>query len=158
MNIESIANYADVVGGVAVLISLIYVGIQIRKNTKSSLSQTNMMAHESMANISLEMAKSAEVSSMARKGLLSFKDLSDNEKFQFVTLLTSLYRRFENVYYQNNKGLLEDELWQGYRHSMCSFFNTDGGKEFWKVRKKSFSTSFGEFLEASDTVEAALIH
>jgi hypothetical protein len=33
MNIEAAANYADVIGGIAVLISLIYVGVQIRGNT-----------------------------------------------------------------------------------------------------------------------------
>jgi hypothetical protein len=38
MNIEILANYADVVGGTAVLISLLYVGFQVRSNTRSSLS------------------------------------------------------------------------------------------------------------------------
>ena len=28
------ANYADVIGGIAVIVSLIYVGIQIRRNAK----------------------------------------------------------------------------------------------------------------------------
>ena len=41
MNIESIANYADVIGGTAVIVSLIYVSIQIRRITKSSQSHTN---------------------------------------------------------------------------------------------------------------------
>jgi hypothetical protein len=56
-------------------------------------------------------------------------------------------------FYKNVKGLLEDELWDGYSQSMTSFHNTDGGKEFWKYRKGSFSNSFGVFLEASDTRE-----
>ena len=153
MNIEIMANYAEVIGGIAVLISLLYVGLEIHRNTKSSLSQTNMTAHESMANISLEIAKDAELSSLVRKGLLSFNKLDDDEKFQFLTLLTSLYRRYENVFYQVEKGLLEDELWAGYSHSMTAYFNTDGGKAFWKYRKDSFSTSFCAFLEASDVTE-----
>ena len=153
MNIEIVANYAEVVGGIAVLISLIYVGLEIRRNTKSSLSQTNMTAHESMANLSMEVGKDAQLSSLLRKGLLSFNNLDDDEKFQFLTILTSLYRRYENVFYQNEKGLLENELWKGYSHSMTAFFNTNGGKEFWKYRKDSFSASFGAFLETSDVTE-----
>jgi hypothetical protein len=150
MNIEIMANYADVVGGIAVLISLIYVGLQVRSNTRSSLSQTNMMAHESMANISLEIGKDAQCCSLLRKGLMSYSDLDNDEKFQFLTILTSLYRRYENVFYQNKKGLLEEELWKGYSHSMVSYMNTKGGKEFWKVRKGSFSTSFSAFLEDAE--------
>ena len=53
MNIESMANFADVIGGAAVIVSLIYVGIQIRRNAKSSQSQTSQSAHESLANVSL---------------------------------------------------------------------------------------------------------
>lgn len=149
MNIEVMANYADVIGGTAVLISLIYVGLQIRSNTKSSLSQTNMAAHESLANISLAIGTDAQLASLVRKGLLNFDALSEDEKFQFLTMLTSLYRRYENVYYQNKKGLLENELWPGYSYSMSAYLNTDGGKKFWAHRKDSFSNSFRAFLEVS---------
>ena len=151
MNIEIIANYAEIVGGIAVLISLLYVALEIRRNTRSSLSQTNMMAHESMANVSLEIAKNEQLSSLFRRGLLDFDKLDTEEKFQFLALMTSLYRRFENVFYQNKKGLLEKELWKGYSHSMTAYMNTDGGKAFWKYRKDNFSASFDAFLEASET-------
>jgi len=151
MNIEIMANYAEVIGGFAVLISLLYVGLEIHRNTKSSLSQTNMTAHESMANISLEIGKDAQLSSLVQKGLSSFDKLDSDEKFQFVLIFTSVYRRFENVFYQNKKGLLEDELWKGYSYSMTAFINTDGGKEFLRLRKDTFSASFSAFLEASET-------
>ena len=153
MNIEIMASYAEVIGGVAVLISLIYVGLQIRSNTRSSLSLTNMMAHESMANISLEIAKDIQLTSLFRRGMLSFNKLDIEEQFQFIALFTSLYRRYENVFYQNEKGLLEAGLWKGYSHSMISHIKTDGGKEFLKFRKDSFSTSFSVFLEASEVGE-----
>ena len=153
LNIEAFANYAEIVGGITVLISLIYVGIQIRSNTKSTLSQTNMMAHESMANFSLEAAKDSATSALIRKGLVDFSALNTDEQFQFLVLMTSLYRRFENVYYQYNKGLLESELWDGYHHSLRAYTNTPGGREFWTLRKDSFSPSFREFIDKSDVRE-----
>jgi hypothetical protein len=111
MNIEIMANYADVVGGIAVLISLIYVGLQVRSNTRSSLSQTNMMAHESMANISLEIGKDAQCCSLLRKGLMSYSDLDNDEKFQFLTILTRFiegmkmfFIRTRRVYLKKNCG------------------------------------------------------
>jgi hypothetical protein len=89
MNIESIANFADVIGGAAVIVSLIYVGIQIRRNAKSSQSQTSQSAHESLANVSLEIAKDPYLSSFTRKGMIAFDELSEDEEFQFVILMTS---------------------------------------------------------------------
>ena len=156
MDIENWANYADIASGIAVLFSLIYVGFKIHGNTRSSLSQTNMMTHESMANISMEIGKDAQLSSLIRKGLLRFSDLDADEQFQFLVLLTSLYRRFENVFYQNKKGLLEKELWEGYSHSMIAYFQTDGGREFWNLRRDSFSSSFTNYLENAETKELSI--
>jgi len=126
MNIESLANYADVVGGVAVVISLIYVGIQIHRNTKSSLSLTNQSAHESLANVSLEAAKDPNFSALTRRGMLSFEQLNEDEQFQFLLLMVTVYRRFENIYYQYRKGFLEAELWEGYEQSMLLYFYMAG--------------------------------
>jgi len=74
MDIESMANYADVIGGAAVILSLIYVGVQIRQSVTSSLAQTNQLAHKSLAIVSLEVAKDADLASLLEKGLEHFAD------------------------------------------------------------------------------------
>jgi len=130
MNIESLANYADVIGGTAVIVSLIYVGIQIRRSAKSSQSQANQSAHESLANVSLEVAKDPDLSNLTRKGMTAFDKLTEEERFQFVMLMITVFRRFENIFYQYKKGFLEEELWDGYKQSMLLYRYTPGGQMF----------------------------
>ena len=151
MNIESMANYADVIAGIAVIVSLIYVGVQIRRNTKSSLSQTNQAAHESMANVSLEVAKNQDLAVFFRRGLIAFDQLTDDEEFQFLLLMVTVFRRFENIFYQHNKGLLEDDLWEGYKQSNLIYFFTDGGQAFWKQRQHTFSENYRNFLDSASS-------
>ena len=107
MNIESMANYADVLGGAAVIVSLIYVGIQIRRNAKSSQSQANQSAHESLAVVSLEASKDLEFSKFIRRGMIAFDEFSEDEQFRFVMLMTTTFRRYENIFYQYKRGFLE---------------------------------------------------
>ena len=154
MNIESMANYADVIGGIAVIVSLIYVGIQIRRSTKSSLSQANQSAHESLANVSLEVAKDPDLSSLTRKGVIAFEKLTEEEQFRFVLLMTTIFRRFENIFYQYEKGFLEKELWEGYKQSMLLYFYTSGGQAFWNVRSAHFSGLFREYLDSTSPEDA----
>jgi hypothetical protein len=154
MNIESMANYADVVGGTAVIVSLIYVGIQIRRNTASSKSQANQSVHESLANVSLEIAKDPDLSNFTRKGMIAFEELTEEEKFRFVLLMVTLFRRFENIFYQYQKGFLEKELWEGYRHSMLLYFYTTGGQAFWKLRRAHYSESFRNLLDSTTPNDA----
>jgi len=156
MNIESMANYADVIGGIAVIVSLIYVGVQIRRSAKSSLSQANQSAHESLANVSLEVAKDPDLSSLTRKGMIAFEKLTEEEQFRFVLLMTTVFRRFENIFYQYEKGFLEKDLWEGYRQSMLLYFYNSGGQAFWNVRGAVFSGLFREYLDSTSPEDAKL--
>lgn len=154
MNIESMANYADVIGGIAVIVSLIYVGVQIHRNTKSRQSQANQSAHESLANVSLEVAKDRDFSNLTRKGMIAFEELTEEEKFQFILLMVTVFRRYENVFYQYQKGFLEKELWEGYKQSMLLYFYTSGGQAFWNVRSAHFSGLFREYLDSTSPGDA----
>jgi hypothetical protein len=154
MNVESLANYADVIGGIAVIVSLIYVGMQIRRNAKSSQSQANQSVHESLANVSLEVAKDPELSSFTRRGMIAFEELTEEEQFRFTILMVTLFRRFENIFYQYQKGFLEEELWEGYRQSMLLYFYTSGGRAFWNLRGLHFSELFRNYLDSTSPDDA----
>ena len=147
MNIESLANYAEVIGGATVIVSLIYVGIQIRHNAKSSQSQTNQCAHESLANVSMELALDENLANLTGRGFTAFDQLTSDEQFRFILLMITVFRRHENIYYQYHKGLLEAELWKGYKQSLLLYFYTTGGQEFWKLRRLHFFKLFQNLLE-----------
>jgi hypothetical protein len=154
MNIESMVNYADIVGGVAVIVSLIYVGIQIRRNTKSNQAQANQNAHESLAILSFEVGKDPDLTSFMRKGQVGFDELTEEEQFRFMVLLVTFFRRYENIYYQYQKGFLEEDLWGGYRRSMLALFYTSGGQAFWNVRAGHFSRVFQDYLNSTSPDDA----
>ena len=149
MNIESMANYADVIGGAAVIVSLIYVGIQIRRNAKSGQSQANQSAHESLASVSLEVSKDPEFSNFVRRGLIEFDELSEDERFRIVMLMTTTFRRYENIFYQYKRGFLEEGLWAGYEQSILLMFYSSGGQAFWNIRSLHFSELFRNYLDST---------
>ena len=149
MNIEGMANYADVIGGIAVIVSLIYVGIQIRRNTRSTRAQTFQSAHESLASVALEIAKNPELALLAKRGLTAFDQLNDDDQFQFSYLVIGVMRHFENYFYQHERGMLEDELWEGQRESILSYFHSKGVQCVWKDRRLTYSPAFRQWLESS---------
>ena len=146
---ESMANYADVIGGAAVIVSLIYVGIQIRRSAKSNQSQANQSAHESLAIVSLEVSKDPEFSNFVRRGLIEFDELSEEEQFRFVLMMTTSFRRYENIFYQYKRGFLEQGLWKGYEQSILLMFYSQGGQAFWKLRCLHFSELFRNYLDST---------
>jgi hypothetical protein len=50
MNLNDLANLGQVIGAIAVVVSLIYVALQIRQNTAAIRSATAQSVHEHFAN------------------------------------------------------------------------------------------------------------
>ena len=69
--------------------------------------------------------------------------LNGRERLQFDQFLQAMLRGFENYYYQYRKGLLEEELWVGYRESIRLAVSPPGFPPWW-----SFSRDFAELIDS----------
>ena len=76
MNLNDLANIGQVIGAIAVVISLIYVALQIRQNTNAVRSATAQSVHEHFANWYHLIAADAELARIAANGLRDYQSLS----------------------------------------------------------------------------------
>ena len=79
MNLNTLANIGQVIGAVAVVVSLIYVALQIRQNTNAVRSATAQTVHEHFANWYHLLASDLVLSQIAAKGLRDYTSLSEQE-------------------------------------------------------------------------------
>ncbi len=96
-----------------------------------------------------------ELSRIFRIGMTKPDELSEDELVQFGYLGISLFRRFENVFFQHRSGMIGDDFWNGHRDNILWFFHRPGMQFWWKDRKSAFSKSFREFLDDSKPGEIA---
>src|SRR5947208_3703257 len=73
MNLNDLANIGQVIGAIAVVISLFYVASQIRQNTNAVRSATAQSVHEHFANWYHLIAADAELSRIAANGLRDYQ-------------------------------------------------------------------------------------
>jgi hypothetical protein len=52
------------------------------------------------------------------------------------------------MYYQNHKGYLENEVWEGWKRLMLSYHSRPGFQSWWALRSEVFSKSFVDFLSS----------
>jgi hypothetical protein len=69
MHLNDLANIGQIVGAIAVVISLIYVALQIRQNTNAIRAATAQSVHEHFANWYNSFARDASLSQIAINGL-----------------------------------------------------------------------------------------
>lgn len=150
MSLELIQTVSSIVGTVAVVATVIYLAQQIRQNTKATYSQTYHSATQALGEMAAIAGESPERARLFSLGMADPSQLSDDEYLQFAYLGISLFRRYENAYFQYQSGMIDDDFWAGHRDNLLWFFHRPGTQKWWQERRLGFSKRFREYLESTN--------
>ena len=143
----------EIVASIAVVVSVVYLAIQIRGNTLATYSQTHYVTTTALAETAATIAAGGDLSRVFRLGLSSPDQLNEEEFFRFATICTSQFRTFENLHFQYRSGLVSEDFWSGHRENILWFYHRPGTQIWWKEKRLAFSGSFRQFLEVSKPTE-----
>lgn len=153
MDWSALSAVANVLAAVAVMVTVAYLAIQIRENTRATRSQTYQLATSALAEMAAIVGSDTELARIFRVGMVTPEKLDQDEFAQFGYLGISLFRRFENVFFQHQSGMIDEDFWIGHRDNILWFFHRPGMQAWWRDRKFAFSKSFREFLDRSTPSE-----
>jgi len=147
MDISYYANLAEILGTAAIVVSLIYVAVQIRQNTRATKLTTAQNVFHDLREATAIVATDQEMASIYVKAMKDVASLSPAEKHRVYMFLNITYRVYENAFYQNKQGALDAYVWEGVVANLSIAHETPGHRAFWRDRKKIFSTEFQDFCE-----------
>jgi len=157
MNWEAIGAVSELVAALAVVVSLLYLALQVKSNTESARTSTYQSVVAEFGALNRTMATTPDLSMLFIRGMEDFEALSADEKARCSQLFFVCFHNFENMYYQYKKGYLEDDVWLGWRRIMLAYHARPGFQVWWSLRADVFSQSFVDFLrtEEPDTAVAS---
>jgi hypothetical protein len=138
MSLNDLANIGQVIGAIAVVISLIYVALQIRQNTNAVRSATVQTVHEHFAKWYHLVAADDELAQIVATGLRDYESLSEKQRVRFIAAFMSFLSYSQNAFLKWRQGLLASPLWLAWEQVMMNLFGAPGGKAFWKDRAYMF--------------------
>lgn len=147
MSLNDLANIGQVIGAIAVVISLIYVAIQIRQNTNAVRSATAQSVHEHFASWYRLLASDSAVAQVVIDGLKDYHSLSEKEKARFIAVFMAFLSYSQNAFLKWRQGLLEPSLWMGWEQLIMNLAGAPGGRAFWKERSYLFGEEFRRHVE-----------
>ena len=136
-----ISELAQVISAIAVVISLFYVGVQVRQNTKA----TQALMRQSIADNDINYLMTylnPDIIAEAEFKLKNNIELTPIEFDQLVRQQQVNFRVFENAYYQYQRGLLEKEVWDRYQIIIARLFTLPHVIEQWKTNRRTYTVSF----------------
>jgi hypothetical protein len=147
MTLDDLANIGQVIGAIAVVISLFYVAHQIRQNTNAVRSATAQAVHEHFANWYHLVAADDELAKIVANGLRDYASLSEHQRVRFVAAFMAFLSYSQNAFLKWREGLFASPLWLGWEQVMMNLFGAPGGKAFWKDRAYMFGDEFRRYVE-----------
>jgi len=130
MNWEAISAVGEIVGAIAVVVTLIYLAIQVRRGTSAtqaaSIQAAAALDHEFLMAVGLDPVTAQLWASY----LAAPETLPDDQKMQGHLLMASLLRRLENIRIQNRLGTLSQEGWQSRQGIFDVIANSRGYSAF----------------------------
>jgi hypothetical protein len=147
MNLDQIANIAEISAAALVIVSLIYVAIQIKQNTKAAKLSTNQAFIDAHAKVVMHIAVDTEFRDIYWRGLKGLENLDGSETAAFAAWIHHTFRVWEFFYYQWREGAFDDRLWGGFKAQFCSLFASPGTREIWSGRNHLLGEEFREFVD-----------
>ena len=146
MNWDAISAIAEVTGTIGVIISLIYLGLQIRSQTVEARITGLDNAVGELNNIYESLAGDEKFAALFLKALQDFDGFSDVERVQFSAHLSRFMRGAEAMFHRKKWGRIDDEVFAGIKEGLIDIVDYPGVKSWWATREHWFSKEFRTFL------------
>lgn len=147
MTLVDLANVGQVIGALAVIASLIFVGLQVRQNTKATRATALQMNADYWLSY-FTMLADKQLGEIYSKGALGREELEGGQFGQFFFLCRATFMGCENQHHQYLSGLLDDDAYRGYqatiREQIAAF---PGVRAMWQLVKHTYGTEFVKFLD-----------
>ena len=147
MVLETAANYADVIGGIAVVVSLIYVGIKVNKSTSAIRSSAASDATVAMQSWYLEMGTNRQASDIWFNAMTSPDPLETHDEFQFMMSMHSVLLGMQNSYLLSREGTLDEEFREAVTTAIVAVKDLPGMGRVWSQRRGFFHSEFAEYVD-----------
>jgi hypothetical protein len=133
MDWEMIGAVGEILGALGVLASLVYLGTQIRSNTKSLQAASLQHVLDGPRDWFFKpMSTSDETSLIFIKGLKSLDLLEENENIRFWCLLIDQCFQAQQSMQLYERGLLEKVDYEAWVQWTATLLRSPGGAEMWK--------------------------
>ena len=145
--LDALGNIGDFVGGIAVIVTLIYLAVQVRHNTRSTRlasMQSTMLAAQ---NVAILPAQDRDLARVVRVGLTTPDELDADEFQQFRYFLMNLLRVHEDMFVQHRAGVVDDQTWMARSASLRTIFSMPGGRRVWDS-SNAYRDDFQAWMES----------
>ncbi|MEQ8663425.1 MAG: hypothetical protein RLW62_21620 [Gammaproteobacteria bacterium] len=147
MNWAAISSISDLIAALAVVASLVFVGLQLRSNTKAlRLSSTNTIVEQFTSGVT-RIAENPGMSGILFRGIQDPDALAGEERYRFNLALQSILFVYANIHHHYQSGTLDHDIFESMDSQMRNLCNSPGFVGYWARSGENFPARFRAHME-----------
>ena len=148
MSLSDLASIGNLVGGVAVLISLAYLTFQVRQNTRHTRALIEQSRATRVAEFNLSMCQAPiDTVQAVLAGIDADPSLTAAQEFKFYSFSRASFFDAQDSFRQHLDGLLGEDAYNGLLSIMRVRFSSPGMRAAWKVQRETFTPQFRNLMD-----------
>lgn len=142
---EAIGALAEVTGAVGVILSLLYLALQIRtQNEQAKLAVRHDIA-SGLRQASGEYASEGLTDILVRANK-DYDGISEAESVRLIVVTTNLFRAWEEAYLAHLDGHLGSGMWEVISRDYTQTMGAPAIRHVWGIREQIYDPGFREYV------------
>jgi hypothetical protein len=147
MTLSDWSSIGSLISSVAVLISLIYLALQVRQAEHNQQASIRQGRATRAVDIILAAGDPSYADALTR-GVAGSADISAAEFGQFAAIYGAFLASAEDTFLQHSEGLLSDSVFASFRESWRRTLAQPGVRALWKLRRHGFESGFAALMDS----------
>jgi hypothetical protein len=150
LSLEHIYFLTQIVSAAAIVLSLVFVGYQLRESARATRAQIHQNIAAGWQSVGPLLTDNAAVFAEGISATeQSFAAMTNADKLTFMSTIFVFFKHYENMFVQHREGVIDSEDWDAWVTHIFMYWHMPGVQIWWRMRRETFAPSFRHFLESS---------
>lgn len=147
MTLENIYYVGQTIAVVALVVSLVFVGVQIRQNTRATRAASHNTVSDSLNEINRMFAENAELTKIWLRGNGDRRSLTAEDRWRFDCVLRAYMHVCETMFVQAGLGAGDKGIMFAEEGGIRTVLSSPGSREWWAENPYGFCAAFRAYVE-----------
>ena len=148
MTWETAGVIAEIVGAMAVIISLWYLAIQLKQNTDLERAKLEVQFGVTWAELHDSMIQNPNLARAYDLAAENWNEMSEEDARAYLWFVAKSFHILEGMFRQRQRGLLTRAVWEPYQRYIIGVLQIEAVSAWWRSDGSLTSKEFHEHVES----------
>ena len=147
MNWTAISSVTEIIGAIAVVVSIIYLARQVKQSNQTTEAATTLEVSRLIAEWHDRLNQTPELSYIFIHGTKDDSNWPDQERARFLVTVVELFLLFEAMHRQYKLGFVTDDSWTLLERGLTRLISSPTIQVWWDSEISFNSGNFRTYVE-----------